>query len=61
VASLDVSGDGLGRLEISDAFLARRRIVDRIARTVLFCAAALSVFVTVGIVYVLISESVRFR
>jgi phosphate transport system permease protein len=60
VASLDVSGDGLGRLEISDAFLARRRIVDRIARTVLFCAAALSVFVTVGIVYVLISESVRF-
>jgi phosphate transport system permease protein len=50
----------LGQLVISDAFLARRRITDRIMRGVLFLAAAISVLVTLGIIYVLVSESVTF-
>lgn len=51
---------GRTRLTVSPAFLARRRWVDRIMRVVLFLCAALSVFVTGGIVYVLLSESVIF-
>jgi phosphate transport system permease protein len=42
------------------AFLLRRRIRDRLARYLLFAAAALSVLVTLGIVYVLVSESAGF-
>jgi len=42
------------------AFLRRRRLADRVARTILFLAASASIFVTVGIVYVLISESLSF-
>jgi phosphate transport system permease protein len=41
-------------------FLKRRRLIDRIMRTVLFLCAALSVFVTASIVYILISESWPF-
>ena len=44
----------------SEAFLQRRRLVDRIVRIILFTAAGFSVFVTLGIVYVLISESLVF-
>lgn len=51
---------GQSRLTVSAAFLARRRVVDRIMRVVLFLCAALSVLVTAGIVYVLLSESVKF-
>lgn len=47
-------------LAVSDAFLARRRLIDRTMRVVLFLAAAVSILVTAGIVYVLLSESVRF-
>ena len=42
------------------SFLKRRRLIDRIMRTVLFLSAALSVFVTASIVYILISESLPF-
>jgi phosphate transport system permease protein len=49
-----------GPLVVSDAFLARRRLTDRLMRIVLFVAASISVLVTVGIVYVLLSESVKF-
>lgn len=48
------------QLLVSDSFLARRRIVDRFMRVLLFCAASVSVLVTLGIVYVLLSESIRF-
>ena len=49
-----------GRFAIDPGFLRRRRIVGFVMQGVLFAAAALSVLVTVGIVYVLLSESVRF-
>lgn len=45
---------------VSAAFLRRRAIFNRIAALILFLAAAASVFVTVGIVYVLVSESAGF-
>jgi phosphate transport system permease protein len=48
------------RFAVSEAFLKRRRAVDITMRVVLFLAAAISVLVTVGIVYVLLSESLRF-
>jgi phosphate transport system permease protein len=48
------------RLDASDAFLQRRRIVALVMQAILFSAAALSVLVTVGIVYVLVSESAKF-
>jgi phosphate transport system permease protein len=44
----------------SAGFLQRRRLVGRIIRLVLFAAASFSVFVTGGIVYILISESLVF-
>ncbi len=44
----------------SPAFLARRRLVDRFMRSLLFAAASLSVLVTLAIVYVLASESLLF-
>jgi phosphate transport system permease protein len=49
-----------GPLVVSEAFLARRRLIDRTMRIVLLAAATISVLVTVGIIYVLLSESVRF-
>lgn len=42
------------------AYRARRLVVDRISRIAMFCAAALSVLITTGIVYVLVSESWGF-
>ncbi|MBM9912266.1 MULTISPECIES: phosphate ABC transporter permease subunit PstC [Stenotrophomonas] len=47
-------------LQPSDAFLRRRHAIDASIRIVLFVAAALSVFVTFGILYVLLSESLKF-
>ena len=44
-------------LAISSGFLARRRWIDWTMRIILFMAAALSVFITLAIVYILISES----
>jgi phosphate transport system permease protein len=44
----------------SGAYLARRRLIRSAAASVLFLAAALSVFVTTAIVYVLVSESWAF-
>lgn len=47
-------------LGATPAFLKRRRLVALIMQAILFSAAALSVFVTAGIVYVLVSESAKF-
>lgn len=44
----------------TDAYLARRRLVAQSMSVLLFLAAAASVFVTTGIVYVLVSESWNF-
>jgi phosphate transport system permease protein len=44
----------------SQAFLKRRRFIDRSMRVLLFMCAALSVFVTTAIIYVLVSESWNF-
>ena len=59
--ALEVSRVGApDALRPSAAFLRRRRLLDRLVRLILFCAASLSVFVTAAIVYILISESVVF-
>jgi phosphate transport system permease protein len=42
------------------AYLARRRLIRSVAAALLFLAAALSVFVTTAIVYILVSESWAF-
>jgi phosphate transport system permease protein len=47
-------------LEVSQSFLSRRKLIDGGVRIVLFLAAALSVMITAGILYVLLSESARF-
>jgi phosphate transport system permease protein len=44
----------------SNSFLRRRRLADLLVRLVLFAAASVSVFVTAGIVYILVSESLVF-
>ena len=49
-----------GRMVASEAFLRRRLIAGWIMRVVLFLAAALSVFITGSIVYILVYESVLF-
>ncbi|QJD59677.1 phosphate ABC transporter permease subunit PstC [Pseudomonas sp. gcc21] len=41
-------------------FLRKRAMIDKLARCILFAAAAVSVFVTIGIVYILLSESLVF-
>lgn len=41
-------------------FLRKRALIDKLARCILFAAAAVSVFVTIGIVYILVSESLVF-
>lgn len=48
------------RFEPSREFLARRKLIGRSIAFFLFLSAALSVFVTTGIVYVLVSESWEF-
>lgn len=45
---------------VNEAFLRRRRVSDRLARAILFLAATVSIFVTIGIVYVLLTESAAF-
>ena len=49
-----------GRFMPSPAYLARRKAIRGTAMLILFLAAALSVFVTTAIVYVLVSESWTF-
>jgi phosphate transport system permease protein len=53
-------GSQVGHIEANRGFLRRRKVVGWLVHAVLFAAAALSVLVTVGIVYVLFSESVKF-
>src|SRR5512134_745831 len=56
--SATVPADGL-----TSARLAQRRsriVGEKVIESVLFAAASVSVFVTIGIVYVLVSESVQF-
>jgi phosphate transport system permease protein len=49
-----------GTLVASEAFLRRRALIGSVMRAVLFLAAALSVFITAAIVYVLLHDSVLF-
>lgn len=44
----------------SRSFLTRRKVTDRTVRGLFFCAACVSVLVTLGIIYVLVSESLVF-
>lgn len=53
-------GTSQSRFAIHPSFMQRRRLVALIMQAILFAAAALSVLVTAGIVYVLLSESVKF-
>lgn len=46
-----------GNLSISGSFLRRRRLLDWVMRVLLFSAASFSVFITLAIVYILLSES----
>jgi phosphate transport system permease protein len=57
-SSDNYGGDLIGRA--SERFLRRRAFWNRAARYLLFFAAAASVLVTVGIVYVLLTESAPF-
>lgn len=41
-------------------YLRKRAMIDKLAKCILFAAAAVSVFVTIGIVYILVSESLVF-
>jgi phosphate transport system permease protein len=55
------SGESLrDRFMPTPAYLARRRLIRSVAAALLFLAAALSVFVTTAIVYILVSESWAF-
>jgi phosphate transport system permease protein len=55
------SGESLrDRFMPTRAYLARRRLIRSVAAALLFLAAALSVFVTTAIVYILVSESWAF-
>ena len=49
-----------GTLVASDAFLKRRALIANVMRIILFIAAALSVAITGGIVYVLLYDTVLF-
>jgi phosphate transport system permease protein len=44
----------------SPPYLARRRVIRTVAMLILFLAAALSIFITTAIVYILVSESWTF-
>ena len=41
-------------------YLRKRAMIDKLVKCILFAAAAVSVFVTIGIVYILVSESLVF-
>ncbi len=49
-----------GQLVASEAFLLRRKVIAWIVRIALFLAAALSVFITASIVYILVYDSILF-
>lgn len=49
-----------GTLVASEAFLGRRALIGTVMRVVLFLAAALSVFITAAIIYVLLHDSILF-
>jgi len=55
-----VKAASYGRLVASEEFLKRRAITGWIVRIVLFLAAALSVFITAAIVYILVYDSILF-
>jgi phosphate transport system permease protein len=54
------SASTLAASDIDPAFLRRRAARDRTMRVVLFLCAAFSILITVGIVYVLVRESLPF-
>ncbi|MEX0852355.1 MAG: phosphate ABC transporter permease subunit PstC [Bauldia sp.] len=54
------AGSPRAHVEVNERFLRRRWLVGQLMRALLFGTAALSVMVTVGIVYVLLSESLKF-
>ena len=61
MAATDLAGARYGkRLVASDAFLRRRLFLGEAVRLFLFLAAALSIFITAGIVYILLYESILF-
>jgi phosphate transport system permease protein len=60
VGAVDLAGARRERLVASDAFLRRRALIGRLMAAILFVAAALSVLVTAGIVYILLHDSIRF-
>ena len=47
-------------IRVTEGFLRRRRLVDRLMRSILFVTALVSVLITAGIVYVLVTESLTF-
>jgi phosphate transport system permease protein len=49
-----------GRIAADEVFLKRRRLLGAVVGAVLFVTAAISVLTTAGIVYVLLSESLKF-
>jgi phosphate transport system permease protein len=49
-----------GSLVATPAFLRRRALIGKLVAVILFIAAALSVFITAGIVYILVYDSVLF-
>jgi phosphate transport system permease protein len=55
-----VKAASYGRLVASEEFLKRRAITGWIVRIALFLAAALSVFITAAIVYILVYDSILF-
>jgi phosphate transport system permease protein len=60
LARSSVAPHAYGRLVATDAFLRRRALTARIVSFFLFLAAALSVFITAAIVYILVYDSVLF-
>ena len=66
MATIDVTGvpsqgsASYGRLVASEAFLRRRAATGFVIRILLFLAAALSVFITAAIVYILVYDSILF-
>ncbi|MBI4273585.1 MAG: phosphate ABC transporter permease subunit PstC [Rhizobiales bacterium] len=60
LASAPTQGAAGGQLVASAAFLRRRAITGAVVRVFLFLAAALSVFITAAIVYILVYDSILF-
>ncbi|MDZ7829391.1 MAG: phosphate ABC transporter permease subunit PstC [Halofilum sp. (in: g-proteobacteria)] len=47
-------------LQVTEGFLRRRARIDRFMRGLLFVTASISVLVTIGIIYILVRESITF-